>query len=88
MDKDASIGGSTTSDDEYYLSFTQDDLILPEEALTNEEYYEQRMEGLKRKLAEQRMDFRAAMKRMKRIHEDEVHLLKNKMEIIKEKVEG
>jgi len=87
MDSDESMGGFTTSDDENYLSFTQDDQILPEEALTNQEYYEQRMEGLKRKLAEQRMEFRAARKRMKRMHEDEVHQLKKKIEIMKEKVE-
>ena len=69
MDSDESMGGFTTSDDENYLSFTQDDQILPEEALTNQEYYEQRMEGLKRKLAEQRMEFRAARKRMKSMHD-------------------
>ena len=87
MDNDDSIGGSTTSDDENYLSFTQDDQMLPEEALTNQEYYEQRMAGLKSKMAEQRMEFRVARKRMKRRHEEEVHLLNNKMEIMKELVE-
>jgi hypothetical protein len=85
MDNNDSIGGSTTSDDEYYLSFTQDE--LPEEALTNQEFYEQRMEGLKRKMAEQRMEFRASRKRMKMMHEEEVQLMKRKIEKITEKVE-
>eukprot|EP00091_Calanus_sinicus_P013203 TRINITY_DN29360_c0_g1_i1.p1 TRINITY_DN29360_c0_g1~~TRINITY_DN29360_c0_g1_i1.p1 ORF type:complete len:115 (-),score=33.07 TRINITY_DN29360_c0_g1_i1:18-362(-) len=89
MDRDDSIGGVTTLDDEQLLSFTQDDQMLPEEALTNQEYYEQRMIGLKRKLAEQRMEFRGsqARKRMKRMHDEEVDLLKNKIVKMREKVE-
>ena len=79
------LGGSSTSDDEHYLRFYEPE--LPEEALTNQEYNDQRIDGLKRKMVEQRMEFRASRKRMKKMHEDEVQNLKNKIKKLKERVE-